>query len=88
MCSLSARLNGAVPLVEKAATTVVQGAEFRTRRPAHNPPEVVSALVSGRRQKVKVAQLFHLMVPGFRKSIAGMEGSQTSSFCLNSKSNM
>ena len=80
---LSVVLNGAFPLVERTATTVAQGAEVRTGRPAHNTAEVASAL-----EKVKVAQLFHLMVHGFRKNIAVMEGSQNSSLCLSSKSNV
>jgi len=39
-------------------------------------------------KKVKDAQIFYLMVPGFQKSIAVMGGSQTSSLCLSSKSNV
>jgi hypothetical protein len=87
-CSLSVGLNGSLPLVERRVTTVAQGAEVRNGRPAHNPAEVASALLSGLRQRVKAAHLFHLMVTGFRKSIAVTEGSQASSFCLSSKSNM
>jgi hypothetical protein len=42
-------LYGALQLVERTATTVAPGAEVRTGRPAHNPAEVASALVSGLR---------------------------------------
>jgi len=86
MCSLTGGLNGALPLVERRPTTVAPEAEVRAGRPAHNPEEVASALVSGLRQKSASSPTFLSNGPRFRKSIAVMEGTQTSSPCLCSKS--